>query len=208
MFDFNKIGDFDNHINLSIPNYDSLSDIFSHLVYEFMPNNGVCVDIGCSTGRFLNDLIKSDSGIYFGVDSVIMESEKNFQYINGDIFDFLKKQQTLDIIVSMFTLQFLSGKNRTKVVSQIEKHIQNGAVLLVAEKIFINNARVNHTLHRAHIHQKRKGFTDTEILDKDEKLFGSMFCKTDSELKKELEAIGNVSPVWQSYNFVGYFVNV
>ena len=57
-----------------------------------------------------------------------------------------------------------------------------------------------------HISEKRKNFTDKDILDKDTKLSVSMFCKTETEIEKELMQIGNVSKVWQSYNFMGFVV--
>jgi len=57
-----------------------------------------------------------------------------------------------------------------------------------------------------HIQEKRKSFYDKEILDKDTQLAISMFCKTEKELLEELSEIGNVSKVWQSYNFMGFTV--
>ena len=106
----------------------------------------------------------------------------------------------------MFFLQFLGNKERKKVIQTIKKHIDNGAILLVAEKVYINDTRIQTLLHRMHVQAKRENFSDEEILDKDNQLSISMFCKTESELVKELTKLGKVTPVWQSYNFLGYFV--
>ena len=57
-----------------------------------------------------------------------------------------------------------------------------------------------------HIQTKRENFTDSEILDKDNQLSISMFCKTENEIMAELNELGKVTPVWQSYNFLGYVV--
>jgi hypothetical protein len=57
-----------------------------------------------------------------------------------------------------------------------------------------------------HIQEKRKGFTDTEILDKDDQLAVSMYCKNERELNSELNHIGVSTKVWQSYNFMGFCI--
>ena len=78
--------------------------------------------------------------------------------------------------------------------------------MLIAEKVFLNDSRLQQIIHKLHIQEKRKGFTDTEILDKDLKLSVSMYCKTEQELMNELNEIGVVSKVWQSFNFMGFMV--
>lgn len=45
-----------------------------------------------------------------------------------------------------------------------------------------------------------------EILDKEYQLSGSMFCKSYNDIMKELNYIGNVTQVWQSYNFIGWII--
>ena len=77
---------------------------------------------------------------------------------------------------------------------------------MISEKIFLNDPVLQTLIHRMHIQEKRKSFTDKEILDKDIQLSTSMFCKTEKELVQELTQIGSVVKVWQSYNFVGYVV--
>ena len=55
-FSFSTIEDFDNHINKSIPNYrDLISDVESLSQYFIEPGTNI-VDIGCSTGVFIERL--------------------------------------------------------------------------------------------------------------------------------------------------------
>ena len=77
---------------------------------------------------------------------------------------------------------------------------------MIAEKVYLNDPHLQQSIHRLHIQEKRKGFSDEQILDKDLELSNSMFCKTEMELQEELKALGKVSKVWQSYNFMGYVV--
>ena len=130
---------------------------------------------------------------------------KDFDFVNKDCEEVLKEQSETDIIVSMFTLQFLGKHKRKRVVSEMKRLVENGSVLLVSEKCFFD-AKVENVLKREHLQQKREGFEDSEILDKDKELFGSMYCLSENELARELSEIGNAVQVWQSYNFKGYIV--
>ena len=112
----------------------------------------------------------------------------------------------LPMIVSMFFLQFLGKHQRRRVLNIIKPMLDAGAILLISEKVFLNDSRLQQIIHKLHIQEKRKGFTDTEILDKDLKLSVSMYCKTEQELMNELNEIGVVSKVWQSFNFMGFMV--
>ena len=169
-FKFENIDDFDRHIDLSIPNYQTLNSIFTHEGFEFI--QGDCAEW----------LERHKKGIRL-------------------IFD-----NNVSVIVAMFFLQFLGLNKRKRVLKLIKYFIEKGAVFLVAEKVYLNDSRLQTLIHRMHIQNKRKGFTDKEILDKDEQLSISMFCQTEYNLEKELKDLGMVSKVWQSYNFMGYVI--
>ena len=96
----------------------------------------------------------------------------------------------------------------SKVMGEIKERIKKGAVFLVAEKVYLDDPVVQTLVHKMHVQDKRKSFTDKEILDKDTQLSVSMFCKTEKELTFELNQLGNVSKIWQSYNFMGFCVKL
>lgn len=205
-FNFETVEDFDNHISLSIPNYQGLCDIFHALSLEFMPPTGNCVDIGCSTGSFLNRLSPSIEGNYVGVDLVDMSSEKNFDFQKADVCDFINTLKTVDLMICMFTLQFLGKHKRAFVVEKMSHLIESGATLLIAEKVYSNSSKLHSVFTKEHFNQKRKVFSDTEILDKDYSLMGKMFCVTYDEMMRDLDILGRHEQVWQSYNFHGWIV--
>ena len=205
-FDFKNTSDFDRHIDLSIPNYSTLDSIFSNIVLEFAQAEGSVVDLGCSTGRFLHSLPKIKQARYVGIDEVEMAQYNSFDLIVGDCEQHLPDIENVTVIVSMFFLQFLGKYKRQRVLAQIKDHIEQGATFLVAEKVYLNDPRLQNLIHRMHIQSKREAFADKEILDKDKQLSISMFCKTETELNKELSRLGDVTKVWQSYNFLGYVI--
>ena len=208
-FDFSNVDDFDNHIKLSIPNFETLDTIFSRITKEFAQPESYVLDLGCSTGRYLHNLDKIEDTNYVGFDIVNFKDRRDgFSYQNLDIEEALIKylDKNVSTIVCMFMLQFLGQAKRNRVVNLLKKYIDKGTIILLSEKVYLEDTRLQTLLHRLHIQEKRKNFSDKEILDKDNQLSLSMFCKTQKELDKELNMIGDTTKIWQSYNFMGYFI--
>jgi len=211
-FDFKKIKDFDEHIELSIPNLSTLDVIFKQIAHEYAQPESTVVDIGCSTGRFLSSLNQIDKCKYVGIDEIHMKTrKKGFTFFQGDVEDYFMQHESnnhdnISVLISMFFLQFCGHTKRKRLLSAFKNYIDAGAILLIAEKVYLNDPHLQQSIHRLHIQEKRKGFSDEQILNKDLELSNSMFCKTEMELQDELRALGNLSKIWQSYNFMGYVV--
>ena len=76
----------------------------------------------------------------------------------------------------------------------------------MSEKVYLKDAVLQTLIHKLHLEQKRKSFDDREILDKELQLMNSMFCLSEEELYEELQILGNVTKIWQSYNFMGFVI--
>lgn len=214
IFKFENVDNFEKHINLSIPNYGGLVDIFTSFAYEYITPDGIFIDLGCSTGSFLVNLPKIEA-FYMGVDIIDFidpKYTKSFEddkliFIQSDILDFIDSYEyEVDVISLMFTLQFLGNKKRKEVIERLKTFVDNGTTLLISEKVYIDDSQINSILDRNHKVKKREHFTDTEILDKEYQLSGSMFCKSYKDIMKELTSIGKVTQVWQNYNFMGWVI--
>jgi len=210
-FNFKTIDNFEKHIELSIPNFRTLDNIFFAISKEFaQPESGI-IDLGCSTGRFLSKFSDANDISLYGIDTVKFKDQRtnNFIFEELDIEEGLDKHMddNISVIVCMFMLQFLGQKKRERVLKKLKHYVTNkGTTLLISEKVFLTDSRLQTLIHRLHIQEKRKGFTDTEILDKDDQLAVSMFCKNERELSSELNHIGVSTKVWQSYNFMGFCI--
>tara|TARA_Y100001938_G_scaffold133438_1_gene192801 strand:- start:349 stop:999 length:651 start_codon:yes stop_codon:yes gene_type:complete len=208
-FDFSNVDDFDNHIRLSIPNFQTLDNIFQSITKEYAQPESYILDLGCSTGRFLHNLTKIEDAHYVGFDIVDFANRRDgFTYENLDIEEALQNyiDKNVSVLICMFMLQFLGDAKRKRVLELMKKYLDKGGILLISEKVYLEDTRIQTLLHRLHIQEKRKNFKDKEILDKDNQLSISMFCKTQKELDFELSKLGDTSKVWQSYNFMGFFV--
>ena len=205
-FDFSSIHDFDRHIALSIPNYDGLMEIVSALFCELMPEDGVCVDIGCSTGTMLNRFAGMRSGRYVGIDSVDIRTSGEFEFLNGKASEKLLAVSHADFVTSIFTLQFMGRHERRAALASINRLVEGGAFCVIAEKTYIDDVVINSVLHKRHYKGKRQHFTDKEIMDKDFDLLGSMHCRKASQVQSEIDAIGDNYKIWQSYNFSAWVI--
>ena len=188
---------------------DLLYASLSSITKEFAQPESYVLDLGCSTGRYLHNLDKIEDTNYVGFDIVNFKNRRDgFEYENLDIEEALIKYETKNVstIICMFMLQFLGSTKRERVINLLKKYINKGAIVLLSEKVYLEDTRLQTLLHRLHIQEKRKNFSDKEILDKDNQLAVSMFCKTQKELDKELSKIGDTTKVWQSYNFMGYCI--
>lgn len=212
MFDFSKVDNFDKHINMSIPHYDTLIKNFSGLINYYSQFDSTVLDLGCSTGSLLGSLQKKDSCNYIGVDKIHFKennaSQKDWSFVQDDIESFLSSNifKNFSVISSVFTLQFLPRQKRNNVLNYIKQHIEKDTVFLISEKVYLKDTILQTLIHKLHLEQKRKSFNDKEILDKELQLMNSMFCLSETELYKELQTLGNVTKIWQSYNFMGFVI--
>ena len=205
MFDFKAVKDFTRHINQSIPDYYGLTNISKLITQENANPEGLVVDLGCSSGAFLNALEQHPDVAYVGVDVVDIREHGDFQFHLGDAVEYLQNISEADVIIALFTLQFLGRHKRKQLLVEVARLIEGGAVFIVAEKCFFDS-QLENVFKRGHIEQKRKHFSDEEILNKEMDLFGSMFCLSEAAFSAELSKLGTSVSIWQSYNFKGYVV--
>lgn len=206
-FDFNKIENFDKHINLSIPNYDFLKEHVRFLIEALTEKDTNVLDLGCSTGSLL-----------FGVDK-----QKNNKYIGYDISDlipdyndeennlFFKKEDLLEadlpdncsVISSIFTLQFLPRHKRKNVVKKVYDSLNDGGYFIICEKTHSEDPCLESITNSIYYKYKSKNFSSEEILEKQQALTSVMKLKTVKEIFEELNEFSHVEIFWKSYGFCG-----
>jgi len=213
-FDFNTIDDFDEHIRLSIPNYEFLISQVKMYIDAFAESNCPVVDVGCSTGSLIASIDASEDIQFYGIDESILidnaiatnESiNKHFEQVDFFEWDMPKD---CSVVCSVFFLQFLGYKERKTALKKMTKHLIEGGRLIVCEKTYFHDSRIEHIVSANYLEEKRANFSDKDILDKNTKLGNSMKLKTDRELITELSAYGDVTVFFKSLGFTGCIVRV
>ena len=197
---------FDEHINKSIRNYDSLrKDVIEMSRYFVEPETNV-YDLGCSTGSMLKE-IKSVTNAeqYIGYDLA-----EEFKDIVNDTEVTMYNERIQEMMVdnasfvtSLFTLQFIPRTDRQQVISEVYRGLEEGGAFVIAEKIYFNEPRVQDIMTFMYYGHKREHFSDKEILDKEYQLRDMLRPKTIDELQEMLSDFQSVTPFWQQHGFVG-----
>ena len=207
---------FDNHIDTSVRGYSQLwGDILSLSKY-FVEDYTQVVDMGCSSGKLLKGMIEQNqkhiphaqyTGIeieedFFGDYNMDEEKYNQLSYFRGDVreFDF----QNCSLVTSIFTLQFMSPKDRQEVIKKVYDGLNTGGAFIFSEKTFSCNPRVQDMMTFMYYDYKRLNFSDKDILDKEVQLRHMMKPNTKTELYKMVQDAGfEIHTFWQNFNFVG-----
>ncbi len=211
---------FDEHINWSIRGYsDLLEDVVSFSRY-FVENGTNVVDIGCSTGKVTKAVMEynedhAPDAYYVGVEiaeGFFKDLEKRKSTLDKKgfvefIFDDVRNYQFLNcsLVTSIFTLQFMSKKDRARVIKDIYGGLNYGGGFIFAEKIDCENSRLQDMMTFNYYDYKRKKFDYDDIMTKERTLRNMLKPNTWKEIENMVLDAGfkAVEPSWKNHNFVG-----
>jgi len=207
---------FDNHIDKSIRGYSHLWGDILTLSKYFIEDYTQVVDIGCSTGKLLKGMMEQNNEHIPNAQYTGIEIEDDFygdynfdenkyeqlSYYRGDVRDY--DFQNCSLVTSIFTLQFMSPKDRQDTINKIHSGLNTGGAFIFSEKTFSCNPRIQDMMTFTFYDYKRKNFSDKEILDKEVQLRHMMKLNSKTELYKMLDTAGfEVHNFWQNFNFMG-----
>lgn len=223
-FSFDTVQNFDDHINLSIPNYSFVAKHVSQYSDYFVRDYTSVVDLGCSTGKLLLEMNHREKASYYGYDiSDNLIPRKDGQkpiFIKGDLVQIADNTlepkmpttgistfpKDISFAYSLFTLQFLPPTKRRTVVEAINKHLVPGGAFVSCEKIYSKNAKLQDMTNSIYYEFKNQSFAGDVILSKERDLRSLHTLQTLEESIQDLSVIGTPHVFWMSYNFVGLIV--
>lgn len=206
-FSFDTVEQFDNHIELSIPTYANLREAILRMATYFVKADSIVYDLGCSTGLTLAKLALSvpDSVRLIGIDnSHNLLGKATDHRVERQRVDLTSDRLVLapcDLVLSVFTLQFLPVHTRAHLIRKVYDALIPGGAFLVAEKTYIDDGLIQDLYTFGYYDQKLKSFTPQEILDKQLSLRQIMRPQTESENMKLLGEFGKIYPFWQYLQF-------
>ena len=210
---------FDKHIEKSIRGYSNLLEDVISLSRYFVEDNTNIVDIGCSTGKLTKAMIEfnqdhCEAGNYIGIEIAEgffkdLEKRKNelkshqVQFILDDIRNY--KFKNCSLITSIFTLQFMSKKDRLNVIKNIYNGLNIGGAFIFSEKTICDNALIQDMITFNYYDYKRKSFDTDDIMNKERTLRHMMKPNTWKEIVDMIHDAGfkDVQPFWRNHAFVG-----
>jgi len=220
-FSFSTIKNFDEHIDKSIKNYDSLNEDIISLSKYFVEQETKVIDIGCSTGRLLVELTSSFENFQISnTDFIGIEIEDNLMknnvaednnyvsFIHGDIRKVINERNVftnVSFCTSIFTLQFLSQKDRLSVIKAVYDGLNRGGAFVFSEKIYATDAKIQDMMTFIYYDFKRSSFDSEDILNKETSLRKIMKPISYKQICQDLETAGfkSYDVFWKQYNFIG-----
>ena len=214
---------FDEHINWSIRGYsDLLNDVISFSRY-FVEDDTTVVDIGCSTGKLTQSLMEYNheiaptanyvgveiaEGFFSDLDKRIGQIQKKVspalvEFVYDDVRNY--EFNNCSLVTSIFTLQFMSKKDRARVIQDIYDGLNPGGGFIFAEKIDCENARLQDMMTFNYYDFKGNKFKYNDIMTKEKTLRHMLKPNTWQEIEDMVLGAGfkTVEQSWRNFNFVG-----
>jgi tRNA (cmo5U34)-methyltransferase len=167
---------FDGHIKQSIPLYETAHELVVSMVNHFLQEDAQILEIGTSTGALAYKIAKkyeSNNVKVKGIDiaeNMISYAQKyrfhpNISYELDDIR--VSSDSKYDVVISMYTLQFVPPKYRQNVVNNIYNCLEWGGGFFFFEKVRGSDARFQDLLTTYYLNWKLENdFNHEEVLGK------------------------------------------
>ena len=222
-FDQNVVSVFEDMINRSVPGYATIVHNISHFAGNFIKDHTHCYDLGCSLGASTLAMRKGAKKTHnvkiFSIDMShdMIERAKGFiasdsehrhvaiEFKQADIRN--TNIQNASMVVLNFTLQFLPTQDRLNLLRNIFSGMNQGACLILSEKIRFDNTLIHDTLTDVHHAFKREqGYSDLEISQKRNAIENIMKVETAEQHINRLSTVGfnHISQWYQNTSFCSF----
>ena len=202
-FSFETIEDFDDHIEKSIPNYHLLSSAICDLSTFFVQDGTSVIDLGCSTGKLLEQLPHNDKKVGLDISlNLLPKSHENVEYRYQDLTKLVELPPS-SLVMSIFTLQFIPVEFRLGILKSVHASLVPNGAFIWAEKVYEFDGLYERIFSNAYYDFKRRRFSADEIMDKERDLRKIMKPQTTFENQKLITEAGFLDGAlfWKFYDF-------
>ncbi len=220
-FDENVADVFDDMLNRSIPFYKEIVKTSAKILNNFLTDNDIIYDLGCSTATTLIEisrLIKNPNIGLIGIDNSVPMLKKakhkvkmysksdRIKFICADINNF--PILNAGGIILNYTLQFIRPINRIEVLKNLYNSLRDGGVIILSEKIISHDKKLNVFFKQMYYSfKKENNYSELEIANKREALEDVLIPYSIEENIKMLKHVGfkSVETFFQWFNFCSIF---
>jgi tRNA (cmo5U34)-methyltransferase len=133
-------GAFDRHVREQLPWYDLATGAVAHFARHYVPQDGVIIDVGCSTGnigRALQPMLEARGARLIGIDSSAEMAnvyDGPGEFVVSDVREFDFEARRPDLVVCFLALMFVPVADRAGLVSRIVGAVRLGGAVIVFDK--------------------------------------------------------------------------
>jgi len=215
-FSFDTIKNFDNHIELSVPNYKHIWELISKMSSYFITPDSNIYDIGCSTSLGLKQLnlntnILDTHFIGYDISDNMLKGVRqtnNFHILKKDITEPTVKFENASLILSIFTIQFININKRLEILQRIYNGLNYGGAFIISEKVYLSRGEFQDIFTFSYYDFKQESFSNEEIMKKQSDLRFIMKPLTEKENISLFKAAGfkKIETFFQSLNFKAWIL--
>jgi tRNA (cmo5U34)-methyltransferase len=222
VFDEHVASVFDDMLARSVPLYPEVQRMAVELAARFLGEGSTVYDVGCSTGTTLLGIAETVSPgtkiRLIGIEpSAGMREQAAKKLAPAGVVHAVElwplpveeyeRLPDAQVIVMLYTLQFLRPMMRAQVMRSMYQSLQPGGCLIFAEKILASDPAFRRVfIDLYHGYKSRNGYSETEIARKREALENVLIPFTDEENQAMLREAGfyQRERLFQWYNFAAY----
>jgi len=181
VFDDQVANVFDDMVVRSIPGYETIVSTIGDFAKKYYRSNSNIYDLGCSLGGVTFEICKKLGASDFNLiaidnseamidrllerKAIIGGLENNVEIVCEDISNTVIENAS--VVILNFTLQFLPPKCRNQLIKRIYNGLIPGGVLVLSEKIVIDDRSLNNFfIEMYHKFKESNGYSELEISQK------------------------------------------
>ncbi|MBO8217694.1 methyltransferase domain-containing protein [Prochlorococcus marinus] len=181
-FNGEMVKSFDKHVEKSVPLYKEGHELICQLSDFFVPNEGKIIQIGCSTGVLTGKLanhLKNKNNSILAIDieedmiaeANLKNNQKSIQFICEDINSYEIENESANLIIAYYSIQFIHPSQRQLLINKIYKSLKWGGAFIMFEKVRGSDARFQDILSSCYLDYKlKKGYSAENIISKQQSL--------------------------------------
>ena len=208
---------FEDMIARSIPDYENMRDLTSRMVRRFMSPGTSVIDLGCSTGMAMENvihLVEHKYTHYYLCDTsepmlaICRRKYEGYGHVTVMKHDIREGMPARDcsVILSCLTLQFVPVEYRQRIIADVYDGLLPGGAFIMVEKVLGYGSAIDGAMQEEYYAIKRENsYTEEQIAEKRRSLEGTLVPVTEACNRQFLAAAGFslVDCYWRYLNFCG-----
>jgi tRNA (cmo5U34)-methyltransferase len=185
---------FDHHVREQLPWYDMATGMVIHFARHYVPNDGVIIDVGCSTGnigRALSAMVEARAVTLIGIDnSEEMRAvyKAPGEFICRDVRQFDFRARHPDFVICFLSLMFIPVAERRALVERIIDAVKPGGAVIVFDKFEPRHGYLGTANYRLTLAAKyERGAVADEIIQKELSIAGIQRPMREQDLPEFVE---------------------
>ena len=175
---------FDAHVREQLPWYDMVTDAVVYITRNYLPEFGVVVDIGASTGNMVDKLMPLT--LERLADTIAIEKSQPMCEVLKKKYD--KKSDCVridnvnitdspmpkaDVYIMFLTMMFIPIEHRKALINSMRANCKHGGVIVVVDKVYDHGGYFATVLKRLTMQFKlQQGAKPEDVLNKEMSLAG------------------------------------